>query len=100
MQSRRSWLPRIEPLRSFSDVAVLGNVALADPAGSAPSLACPAIIVGPEGGWSQAERTSKLPRVRLASTVLRTETAAVAAGALLVALRDGLVTATEQHSAR
>jgi 16S rRNA (uracil1498-N3)-methyltransferase len=98
MQSRRSRLPQIEPLRSFADLATRGGAALADGDGVAPSLSWPSVIVGPEGGWSPAEQERELPRVRLAPTVLRAETAAVVAGALLVALREGLVFSTAGHS--
>ena len=47
--------------------------------------------VGPEGGWSEAEEGSGLAKVALGPTVLRSESAAVAAGVLLAALRSGLV---------
>ena len=66
-------------------------MALADPGGRPPSLDYPTVLVGPEGGWSPAERGFGLPTVALGPTVLRTETAAVTAGALLAALRAGLV---------
>jgi RsmE family RNA methyltransferase len=49
------------------------------------------ILVGPEGGWSDEERAAGLPSVGLGAQVLRAETAALAAGALLGALRSGLV---------
>jgi 16S rRNA (uracil1498-N3)-methyltransferase len=98
MQSRRSTLPQIEPLRSFAEVAARPGVALADAEGAPPSLSWPKVIVGPEGGWSPAERDSNVPRVRLASRVLRSETAAIAAGALLVALREGLVHSADGHA--
>jgi 16S rRNA (uracil1498-N3)-methyltransferase len=100
MQSRRSRLPTIEPLRSFAEVVARDGVALADADGSPPSLTWPNIVVGPEGGWSDAERGTDIRRIRLAETVLRSETAAVAAGALLVALREGLVTPSDRHSPR
>ncbi len=47
--------------------------------------------MGPEGGWSDDELGAGLPTVGLGPNVLRTETAAVAAGTLLVALRSGLL---------
>ncbi|MBV9411855.1 MAG: 16S rRNA (uracil(1498)-N(3))-methyltransferase, partial [Acidimicrobiia bacterium] len=65
--------------------------ALAEPAGPAPSLDRPVVLVGPEGGWADEEAATGVSRVGLGPTVLRTETAAVAAGALLCALRAGLV---------
>jgi 16S rRNA (uracil1498-N3)-methyltransferase len=91
MQSRRSRLPAISPLSSLTDVVAGPGVALADPAGDAPSLEWPTLVIGPEGGWSETEHGLELPRVALARTVLRTETAAVAAGVLLVAMREGRV---------
>ena len=67
-----------------------GGVALADADGSPPSLTWPNIVVGPEGGWSEAERgTGRSGECGWRQTVLRAETAAVAAGAVLVALREG-----------
>ena len=42
-----------------------------------------AVAIGPEGGWGDAEQLDG-PCVSLGATVLRTETAAVAAGVLLV----------------
>ena len=98
MQSRRARLPEIEPLRSFAEVAARPAVALSDANGVPPSLSWPNVMVGPEGGWSTDEQQANLPRVRLAPTVLRSETAAVAAGTLLVALREGLVVSTIRHA--
>jgi RsmE family RNA methyltransferase len=48
-------------------------------------------LIGPEGGWSDAERACGLPVVGLGSHVLRAETAAITAAALLGALRCRLV---------
>jgi len=94
MQSRRSWLPAVEDLQSFAEAAAIPGAALAEPGGAAPSLDRPVVLVGPEGGWSDDEAASDLVRVGLGPAVLRTETAAVAAGALLCALRAGLVSPT------
>jgi 16S rRNA (uracil1498-N3)-methyltransferase len=96
MQARLAYLPEVAPLSSFADaVAALADAggALADPAGEPLSLATPAVLVGPEGGFDEAERACGLPLVRLGPTRLRTETAAVAAGLLLCALRSGSVRA-------
>ena len=95
MQSRRVWLPSVEPVRPFS--AVVGGSWLADGGAAAgPTLdggaAEVTVLVGPEGGWSEAERAAADGRfVRFGPTVLRAETAAVAAGVLLSALRSGAV---------
>lgn len=101
-QSRRSWLPEVDDPSTLG--AFVGDhdakvpVALADREGEAPSLGLRAVAVGPEGGWSEAERALGLRRVTLAEATLRSETAAVALGALLGALRAGLVVAAEGAS--
>jgi 16S rRNA U1498 N3-methylase RsmE len=59
--------------------------------GDPPGLDRPIILIGPEGGWDDSELAVALPRVVLGSAVLRSETAAVAAGMLLCALRAGVV---------
>ncbi len=92
MQSRRSWLPVVEDIATFDEVAARPGAARADVHGHPPSLATPVVLVGPEGGWSDRERAVALPAVVLGDHVLRSETAALVAGALLTALRGGLVT--------
>lgn len=92
MQSRRTWLPEVTGVMAFEQVSALPGAALADPAEDRPpSLAHPTILVGPEGGWAPEELGSGLPRVALGPHVMRAETAAVVAGALLTALRSSLV---------
>lgn len=91
MQSRQPWLPRIEPVAAFAAVAGIESACLAERGGDAPSLHRPVILVGPEGGWERHELEVDLPRVSLSTGVLRAETAAIVAGALLVALRSGRV---------
>ena len=93
MQSRRAYLPEIVEVGDFAaSVATLGDRAsLAEAGGGPVSLARPAVLVGPEGGWTEAERAAGGPTVGLGPTVLRAETAAVVAGALLCALRDGTI---------
>jgi len=130
MQSRRVWLPRVDGVRSFSDLAteaaadrateaaadratesaagrdeggeaeggpavlgpaVLGPAVLAVPGGGSFGLDRPTVLIGPEGGWSPDEVSCGLPTVGLGPTILRVETAAAAAGLLLMALRSGIV---------
>lgn len=91
MQCRRAWLPQVEPLADFARVAALPGVTMADASGDAPSLHAPTVLVGPEGGWSDEERAIGVPAVCFGAHVLRAETAAITAGAVLVALRSGLV---------
>jgi 16S rRNA (uracil1498-N3)-methyltransferase len=91
MQSRRTWLPVVDPLASFAVASALPGAALADRDGDPPSLAHPTVLVGPEGGWSPAERAAGLPAVRIATLVLRAETAAITTGAVLTAIRAEIV---------
>jgi 16S rRNA (uracil1498-N3)-methyltransferase len=92
-QCRRAWLPQVDDVARFSDLLVLPRAALADVGGGPPSLDHPVLLTGPEGGWSEAELAAAagLPRVVLGPHILRAETAAVAAGILLCALRGGIV---------
>jgi len=104
MQSRRAWLPEVAAVASVASVAAVTGVevgsqaveAVAVPAqgvaaatlgGPPPSLRWPTVLVGPEGGWAPDELPSGLPVVGLGPHVLRTETAAIVAGALLMAAR-------------
>src|SRR5207237_1383346 len=94
MQSRRVWLPSVASLGGFDEVeqaaALVSPVALAQIGGRPPSLNHPAVLVGPEGGWSPEELETGLPKVALGTNVLRVETAAIAAGVLLCGLRAGM----------
>ena len=90
MQSRRVWLPEVADVAPFAEVADRPEAAVAEPGGEPPSLARPLVLVGPEGGWAPEELAVEAPRVGLGGTVLRAETAAMAAGVLLCALRSGV----------
>jgi 16S rRNA (uracil1498-N3)-methyltransferase len=84
MQSRQVWLPVVDGPVPFA-AAVLGDgVALADPDGRPAGEAAPwqTIIVGPEGGLTEAERGYHIPMVAFSEHILRVETAAVAAAAV------------------
>jgi len=91
MQSRRTWLPVVDGVARFETMAHEQGAALAHPGGGPPSLDRPLVLVGPEGGWDVAELSAAGSLVGLGPTVLRTETAAMVAGALLCALRAGHV---------
>ncbi len=92
-QCRRADLPEVTAVCRLEELAtVVGSaVALADAGGVAPGLDRPVLAVGPEGGWDPSERDRFGPTVGLGPHVLRAETAAVTAGALLCALRNGVV---------
>ncbi len=80
-QSRRVHYPTIgEPV---SPHEVPGDVAVADFAGGARWAGISAVAIGPEGGWDDGEWDQDRPRLSLGPTVLRAETAAVAAATLL-----------------
>ena len=95
-QCRRVWLPEVGDTLLFADLAALGGpgeVVLAQLSGDRPTVAQRVVAVGPEGGWSTEELASGLPTVGFGLSVLRAETAAVTAGALLASLRTGTVAA-------
>ena len=94
-QSRRVWLPVLDGVAELTRVVGEPGVALADPGGQAPDLDRPFVLVGPEGGWTEEERAraaeAGVPEVVLGPTVLRSETAALAAATILIGLRSGVV---------
>lgn len=82
-QSRRCWLMQIEGPVPTTAAALPDAVVLAEPGGR-PLVSTDAVVaIGPEGGWSDRER-SLGPAVALGASVLRTETAALAAATLCV----------------
>lgn len=85
MQSRRTWLPEVAPTATFEEVSSVRGAAIADFDGLDLGPAHTTVLIGPEGGWSEAER--RMPRVGLGPTVLRAETAAIAVGALMASFR-------------
>lgn len=86
-QARRCHLPRIDDVTIPTSLA---GAAFAQFGGEGLGLAHPTVLIGPEGGWA-ADETRGSPTVSLGPTVLRAETAAVAAGVLLCALRTRTV---------
>jgi RsmE family RNA methyltransferase len=88
------WLPEIAEVMRFDALAGLGtpgDVVLAQLSGDRLQASDQVVAVGPEGGWSVAELASGLPTVGFGLSVLRAETAAVTAAALMVSLRTGTV---------
>jgi len=98
-QSHRPHLPEITDVADLATLAAQPGVALTDRTGAAPTLEHPTLLVGPEGGWAPEERAGAAAWVRLGGHVLRAETAAVTAGALLTALRAGFVGPRPQDGA-
>lgn len=90
MQSRRVWLPEIDGVSAAGDVAAADTLAMAEPGGDPINGSVRVLLVGPEGGWT-ADELSVHRTVGLGRTVLRAETAAIVAGTLLTAIRDGRV---------
>ncbi|HEX4244244.1 MAG TPA: RsmE family RNA methyltransferase [Acidimicrobiales bacterium] len=92
-QSRRAWLPEVVEVSSLPALAAVTGTApaLASPGGFPPDLGRPVVAVGPEGGWDASELGAGFDTVGLGSTILRAETAAVAVGTLLCALRQHLI---------
>jgi 16S rRNA (uracil1498-N3)-methyltransferase len=94
-QARRARIPTIDDVTSLAAVAAGLGVLVADREGDAPeSLPVPPggewiVLVGPEGGFDEAERLAlaELPRLAVGPHVLRAETAAIAAAAVLTPRR-------------
>ncbi len=80
-QSRRVHYPTIgEPVTPRE---VPGHVGVADFGGDARWSGVNAVAIGPEGGWDDGEWGEDRHRLSLGPTVLRAETAAIAAATLL-----------------
>lgn len=95
MQSRRVWLPEVAPVLSFADAVAAGGgpegIGMAEPGNPPVGLTKTCVFVGPEGGWSPEELAAVPAKFSLGSTILRAETATLAVGVLLCALRDRFV---------
>lgn len=102
MQCRRTHLPVVEPVTTFDALCsapappVLADadgdpfpVVWADVTQSLGSDGvAPTILIGPEGGWSDAERSAGLRAVRIGDHVLRAETASITAAVLATSWRS------------
>jgi 16S rRNA (uracil1498-N3)-methyltransferase len=87
MQSRRFVLPEVTTVRAVAEVLADPAIAAAEPGGERPTAAITAVAIGPEGGFTSAELALVSHRIALPGGVLRTETAAIAAGVLLASAR-------------
>ena len=88
MQCRRLWLPQVEPVRAFGDLD-LTKAVLAVSEGRTLAAGESFVLVGPEGGWADAELAAADRHVCLGPHIMRAETAAIAAAAVLGARRSG-----------
>jgi len=79
-QSRRVWRTQIDGPVDATDVLPLA--AVAEPGATATVDGEPMIAIGPEGGWTDEELARSPRRIGLGGSVLRVETAAVAATTL------------------
>ncbi|HLM19429.1 MAG TPA: RsmE family RNA methyltransferase [Acidimicrobiia bacterium] len=86
-QSRNVWMPEL--IGPVPAITMLPGAAVAEPGGRALRADDRTLMIGPEGGWSPEELAAASDSVALGGAVLRTETAAVAAGALLAHSRLG-----------
>ena len=83
MQSRRVWLPVVHPVTKLADLISRTEVAFAEPGGVEITGFHRTIVIGPEGGFAPEELDGSVSRVSLGESVLRAETAAIVAGALM-----------------
>jgi 16S rRNA (uracil1498-N3)-methyltransferase len=87
MQSRRVWLPRVHPVTQLSELLQGSAVAVAEPGGIEITSIHRSIVIGPEGGFAPEELAQSTLRVSLGESILRAETAAIVAGALMTRCR-------------
>ncbi len=92
MQSRRAWLPIIEPITNFDSIAGDSEhpFSLAVPKANPITDSIRFIAIGPEGGFSERELGANMPHIGLGQHILRAETATLAAATLLSFFREGL----------
>tara|TARA_B100001250_G_scaffold336848_1_gene303445 strand:- start:1262 stop:1948 length:687 start_codon:yes stop_codon:yes gene_type:complete len=83
-QSKGVWLPKLEIGTSFNELIKEEGMCMADRRGSPGASGIQKIMIGPEGGWGQVEYQSPVSKVRLHNLNLRSETAAIVAGAIIV----------------
>lgn len=88
MQSRRVFVPQVNVGVNLAEVLARAGVAVADPEGGPLSAEHQYIVVGPEGGFDASEVPETVAKVSIGPVVMRAETAALVAGARLVALHE------------
>lgn len=92
MQSRRVRIPTVRVVASLNSLVENGSTIAspvrADFTGVAIAGQHRFVLIGPEGGWSEQERSLLPAAVNLGPTVLRAETAAIVATTLMTGSRD------------
>ena len=88
MQSRRVRLPVVEFVDALGSIAPAAELVRADFGGDPIGPQHHMVAIGPEGGWTDTEAAQIPATVDLGPTVLRAETAAVAAVAFMASFRD------------
>ncbi len=86
-QCRRTYFPVVDDPVEVAHVP--HDVAVADFGGETDWSGCARVAVGPEGGWDPQEWSPERRRLSLGPTVLRADTAAVVAAALVAFAAGG-----------
>jgi 16S rRNA (uracil1498-N3)-methyltransferase len=84
-QSRRVWLPEI--VGPDAATAWLPRSAVAEPGGRAIAASDHTVLIGPEGGWTEAELSQAAGCIQVSDAILRVETAALVAASQMTTLR-------------
>jgi 16S rRNA (uracil1498-N3)-methyltransferase len=86
VQSRRVWLPTLRGPVPFADVVAIPGSVVLDPDGpeALSRTAGKVLVIGPEGGFQSDEIAAAALRCRLGDTILRVETAAIAAVSVML----------------
>ena len=82
-QSKGVWLPTIDIGGSFEEIIKGTDIALAHQSAMKITNQVRRIAIGPEGGWSSAELDTVNAKYSFHRSILRSETAAVAAATIL-----------------
>ena len=82
-QSKGVWLPTIHIGGSFEEIIKGTDIALAHQSAMKVTNEVRRIAIGPEGGWSSAELDTVNAKYSFHRSILRSETAAIAAATIL-----------------
>ena len=82
-QSKGVWLPTIDMGGSFEEIVNGTDIALAHQSAKMITNEVRRIAIGPEGGWSSAELDTVNAKYSFHRSILRSETAAIAAATIL-----------------